>query len=229
VIAAYDPRWPRRFAAERARLLALLGGDVVALEHFGSTAVPGLGAKPLLDLLAGVRSLAVVARLDGPLRGAGYEDTGVRLRDRRLYSRGGPYNEGTHHLHLVEHGSPAAGLPGPPPAPPGGRPPLRGPQAGRGGRPRGRPEQLHGRQGRLRTRDPGARRRRAAAHHMTAGPGARPAAARRHHGAQAPTRGAGARPRRRPLRSTAPPTAPDASRRRHGARGGPVGPPVGPR
>jgi hypothetical protein len=47
VIAAYDPRWPRRFEEERARLLALLGADVVALEHFGSTAPrPGPGRWP---------------------------------------------------------------------------------------------------------------------------------------------------------------------------------------
>lgn len=54
----YDPAWPGMFAQERARLQAALGSRAIAIEHVGSTAVPGLAAKPIIDLLVGVENLA---------------------------------------------------------------------------------------------------------------------------------------------------------------------------
>ncbi len=57
VVADYDPAWPRMFEQERARLSAALGPLALVIEHVGSTAVPGLAAKPIIDLLIGVRSL----------------------------------------------------------------------------------------------------------------------------------------------------------------------------
>jgi len=55
----YDPLWPSRFATERQRLASLLPDAFVEIEHIGSTAVPGMPAKPVIDLLAGVESMAV--------------------------------------------------------------------------------------------------------------------------------------------------------------------------
>ena len=55
----YDPAWPSMFAAERQRLLALLPGAILLVEHIGSTAVPGMLSKPIIDLLAGVESMAL--------------------------------------------------------------------------------------------------------------------------------------------------------------------------
>ena len=67
VIAPYDPAWPERFRAERARIAAALGGRALRTEHIGSTSVPGLAAKPIVDVLV------EVAALDGvDLAGAGY-------------------------------------------------------------------------------------------------------------------------------------------------------------
>ncbi len=57
-IAEYNPKWPERFAAERARLLTAAPDAVI--EHIGSTAVPGLGAKPIIDMMLGVKALADV-------------------------------------------------------------------------------------------------------------------------------------------------------------------------
>jgi GrpB-like predicted nucleotidyltransferase (UPF0157 family) len=51
VIAAYDPRWPALFEAERDRLLAIAPDVIVSLDHIGSTSVPGLAAKPIVDML----------------------------------------------------------------------------------------------------------------------------------------------------------------------------------
>ena len=67
VIADYDERWPVRFSEERSRIAAALGDRALRIEHIGSTAVPGLAAKPIVDVLV------EVARLDdAELARAGY-------------------------------------------------------------------------------------------------------------------------------------------------------------
>jgi len=73
VIVAYDPRWPALFEEERARLLASIGPLLAAIEHVGSTAVPGLAANPIIDMMGGVRELGEVIRYVAPLEGIGYE------------------------------------------------------------------------------------------------------------------------------------------------------------
>ena len=58
-VVAYDPAWPQRFEQEREHLLGCMpGGLIVRIEHFGSTAVPGLAAKPIVDMLVEVRDVA---------------------------------------------------------------------------------------------------------------------------------------------------------------------------
>ena len=59
---AYDPEWPRRFDEERRVLAAVFAGSDAVIEHVGSTAVPGLGAKPVIDVLLGVTMLIEVER-----------------------------------------------------------------------------------------------------------------------------------------------------------------------
>lgn len=108
-VVSYDLRWPALFEEERVRLLAALAPTVLEIEHFGSTSVPGLPAKPILDLLAAVRRLEDVDPLTDSLGGLGYQDASLWLGgwvipDRRLFCRG-PYNEGTHHLHFAVLGS----------------------------------------------------------------------------------------------------------------------------
>jgi GrpB-like predicted nucleotidyltransferase (UPF0157 family) len=73
-IVEYDPRWPALFAEEAALLRTALDSDlVVGLEHFGSTAIPGLAAKPIIDILVAVRSLAEARRTAiEPLQRLGY-------------------------------------------------------------------------------------------------------------------------------------------------------------
>ncbi|HOX08194.1 MAG TPA: GrpB family protein [Planctomycetota bacterium] len=96
----YDPEWPRLFEAERARLDAVLGPAAIAIEHIGSTAVPGLPAKPVLDIAAALGSLSAVGPLVAPLAEAGYRYLGeYGLPGRHFFDLGDPV---THHLHLVE-------------------------------------------------------------------------------------------------------------------------------
>jgi GrpB-like predicted nucleotidyltransferase (UPF0157 family) len=105
LIQEYNPKWPLMFDRERAAIAASLDRYVVAIEHIGSTAVPGLPAKPIIDLLVGVENLAE-ARPDclTQLQARGYTymaEYETWLPDEMLFRRGmpGPW---THHAHVVE-------------------------------------------------------------------------------------------------------------------------------
>ena len=105
VIVDYDPQWPESFAKEKLRILDVLGPRAVAVEHVGSTSVPGLAAKPIIDIVVGVRDLAITfGECVRPLQGIGYEHIPMpSVWDRRFFQRG-IWRMGTHHLHLTEFG-----------------------------------------------------------------------------------------------------------------------------
>jgi GrpB-like predicted nucleotidyltransferase (UPF0157 family) len=71
-IVDYDPAWPEIAAAEIRRVEAALGVVAVRIDHVGSTAVPGLAAKPIVDLQASVAELEPTERYARPLAGLGY-------------------------------------------------------------------------------------------------------------------------------------------------------------
>ena len=105
----YDPSWPGAFAMEEARLRSLLPRTFLDIQHVGSTAVPGLVAKPIIDILAGVESMAVAESLAPSLCSSGYTTSAefnASLSDRKWFMR---WKDGhrTHHLHVVVHNSPA--------------------------------------------------------------------------------------------------------------------------
>lgn len=88
VVGAYDPRWPPLFAAERAALRAALGPRLATIEHGGSMAVPGLAAKPIIDLFGALRSLDEVPGCVAPLAGLGYvyaPEVEVVIPERRYF------------------------------------------------------------------------------------------------------------------------------------------------
>jgi len=113
-LTAYDPVWPERFEAEAAHLRACLpAGLITVIEHVGSTAVPGLVAKPVVDMLTGVRSLTETRELVPPiLEAQGYDyfwrptsnDDGEPFYAWFIKRDGNGTR--THHLHLVEAGFP---------------------------------------------------------------------------------------------------------------------------
>lgn len=104
IIVEYDPQWPNMYEDEKARVLDAIGHAVVAIEHVGSTAVPGLGAKPIIDIMVGIPRLADAQQCIEPLRSIGYEyvpEYEVQLPERRYFHKG-PAGARTHHLHMVE-------------------------------------------------------------------------------------------------------------------------------
>lgn len=106
VLTEYDPRWPERYEYEKKRILHALGDRVVAIEHIGSTAVPGLGAKPIIDIMVAVRSLEedLPACIE-PLRRLGYEQVSrPDFKDSGFFCHG-VWGPSTRHLHVTEYGS----------------------------------------------------------------------------------------------------------------------------
>ena len=73
VIADYDPAWPGRFEVERARIAAALGVAALRIEHIGSTSIPGLAAKPIIDILVVVADVDDDGSFAPALVGAGFE------------------------------------------------------------------------------------------------------------------------------------------------------------
>jgi GrpB-like predicted nucleotidyltransferase (UPF0157 family) len=111
VIVAYDPRWPELYEQEKAAILSAIGSRLVAIEHVGSTAVPGLGAKPIVDVMAGLPSLADAEACIAPLEALGYHFVPEVMRDLpddRYFERWTEgYEQGVElaHLHLTEYNS----------------------------------------------------------------------------------------------------------------------------
>lgn len=82
-----DERWPRLFAKERLTLEALAAIPFIHIEHFGSTAVPGLPAKPVIDIMASVERLETLDSAEPALAAVGYRRLEVGFRYRRFYRK----------------------------------------------------------------------------------------------------------------------------------------------
>lgn len=104
-IVPYDHEWPRRFAREAARLTAALGATIVRLEHVGSTSVPGLAAKDIIDLQLSVRSFAPESRYRLPLEQLGYAYRPDDEPAHRLFRLVAPDGRRLAHLHVCAAGS----------------------------------------------------------------------------------------------------------------------------
>jgi GrpB-like predicted nucleotidyltransferase (UPF0157 family) len=100
-VVDYDPRWAEAFEYERKRLSEVLGDLARAIEHVGSTAVPGLGAKPILDIMVGVERPPLPERTLPALGALGYQYRGDSGVPGKQYFRTDPR---TRHLHVVELG-----------------------------------------------------------------------------------------------------------------------------
>jgi len=105
-LAGYDPRWPDMFETEAALLHEVLpAGFILRVEHVGSTAVPGIDAKPVIDILIGVRGLDEALAIAGPLLAPhGYTYWAENPKtDRLLFIKRLPpaADRRTHHVHMT--------------------------------------------------------------------------------------------------------------------------------
>jgi GrpB-like predicted nucleotidyltransferase (UPF0157 family) len=100
-IEAYDPRWPSEFEKERKALEETVGDLATGgIHHVGSTAVPGLEAKPIIDILMGVEDLLGSRACFGDLRRLGYLYEPYRPEEMHWFCKPHPSHR-THHLHVV--------------------------------------------------------------------------------------------------------------------------------
>lgn len=107
VIAPYDDRWPELFAAERSLLIDLFRPIPVRIEHIGSTSVPGLGAKPIVDIMLGADRLSEVERRIPSIVAQGYQympEFEAALPERRFFVKP-QARPRAFHLHAVEQSS----------------------------------------------------------------------------------------------------------------------------
>ncbi|MET0783280.1 MAG: GrpB family protein [Leifsonia flava] len=98
----YDERWPEMYLEHRRRITDALAGSDVAIEHIGSTAVPGLAAKPIIDIVVAVDDITAEEDYLDALLAAGYE---LRVREPRHRLVRTPARDV--HVHLYERDDPA--------------------------------------------------------------------------------------------------------------------------
>jgi GrpB-like predicted nucleotidyltransferase (UPF0157 family) len=106
IVVEYDKEWPKLFDRERDSLLKALGKTVVCIEHIGSTSVPGLAARPVIDIMVGLQNFAEADSLVPKVVDLDYiyireyEDV---MPDRRFF-RKMQNGKDTYHIHMVETG-----------------------------------------------------------------------------------------------------------------------------
>ena len=106
VILDYDPRWPNLYEEEKRRILEAIGHKVLAIEHIGSTAIPGLGAKPIIDMMAGVHQPSDADECIPLLKDIGYTSVTPQPDDlEHYYCLGKGSHSVGYHLHLIKFGS----------------------------------------------------------------------------------------------------------------------------
>jgi GrpB-like predicted nucleotidyltransferase (UPF0157 family) len=102
-IVPYDDEWPTRFLSEKAVIQEAFGGVDIEVHHTGSTAVPGLAAKPIVDILVAVDSLEDRSALERRLSALGYANVPYDKDDRRYFFKKGVPR--AYHVHVVKRNS----------------------------------------------------------------------------------------------------------------------------
>ena len=105
VIVPYDPHWPKMFEEESKKIQKALGKNCIEVHHIGSTSVPGLSAKPIIDMIPVVDDISCVDLCDDNMQQLGYEvkgEFGFFLR--RFFVK-----ENQFHIHVFEKGNPEIG------------------------------------------------------------------------------------------------------------------------
>lgn len=105
-VVPHDPRWRDAFEAEAKQVADALGENVVAVHHVGSTAIPDIYAKPVVDLLVEVGDIDEVDGRSPSMESLGYEVMGeYGIQGRRYFRKDDREGIRTHHVHAFEAGS----------------------------------------------------------------------------------------------------------------------------
>ena len=105
-VIPYDPLWAQEFARASREIAVAMGGNLLEIHHIGSTAIPGIHAKPVIDMLAIVCDIVRVAEHAAPIESLGYEVMGeFGIVGRRYFRRDNAAGERTHQVHTFQNGS----------------------------------------------------------------------------------------------------------------------------
>jgi GrpB-like predicted nucleotidyltransferase (UPF0157 family) len=103
IIVDYDPQWPVLYEKEKELVCRALRHKIIAIEHIGSTAVPNLGGKNVIDIMVGVNNVDEANECLSPLGGIGYKDVTPQPNDAEwYYCLGKGHHSVGYHLHLVK-------------------------------------------------------------------------------------------------------------------------------
>ena len=106
-VVPHDPKWHSLFEKESESIDKVLNKNVVAIHHIGSTAIPDIYAKPIIDLLVEVNSIKEVDRNNSEMERLGYQAMGeFGICDRRYFRKHDSFGVRTHHVHIFETNSP---------------------------------------------------------------------------------------------------------------------------
>lgn len=102
-VLPYNPSWASQFKNDAVLITSILSSNLIAIEHIGSTAVPNLAAKPVIDILLEVNSLDVLDTCNEALQHIGYKAKGENgMTGRRYFQKGG--DNRSHHIHAFVKG-----------------------------------------------------------------------------------------------------------------------------
>jgi GrpB-like predicted nucleotidyltransferase (UPF0157 family) len=109
VVVPHDPHWTELYQLESARIRDALGGTVVAIHHIGSTSIPGIFAKPIVDILVEATALSEVDSRRGQMETLGYEVMGeCGIAGRRYFRKDNANGDRIHNVHTFVAGTPGA-------------------------------------------------------------------------------------------------------------------------
>ena len=107
IVVPYDRSWPEAFASASREVVAVLDDALLEIHHIGSTSIPGMPAKPVIDMLAVVDGLATLDERSAAMVGLGYEAMGeFGIVGRRYFRRNDSNGRRTHQVHAFARGSP---------------------------------------------------------------------------------------------------------------------------
>ena len=102
-VVSYDNNWPVQYEQEIIKIKAVLEMEIVATHHIGSTSIPGMSAKPIIDILLEVENIEKIDSYNGEMIGLGYEPRGeLGILGRRYFSREEVKDVRTHHVHAYQ-------------------------------------------------------------------------------------------------------------------------------
>ncbi len=106
-MVSHDPQWRQQFQQEAEQIAFALGDIIVTVHHIGSTAIPNIYAKPILDILLVVHDLTALDGKQPLLVALGYEAHGeFGIPGRRYFRRDNAFGDRTHQIHAFAQGSP---------------------------------------------------------------------------------------------------------------------------